>query len=119
MKNNFITKIIGATLAFAMMIGGAVRWFLEKKKNVDEKKKKDMVDNGVLYCSGLIAGEGLVGILLAVCAIIPFGADGQTFADFLAGLISNTPVNSNIGGIVFFVLLILSLLKFTLWRKEK
>ena len=24
MKNNFITKIIGATLAFAMMIGGAV-----------------------------------------------------------------------------------------------
>lgn len=104
-------------LSVPMMIGGAVSWFLEKKKNMDEKKKKNMLENGVLYCSGLIAGEGLVGILLAVFAIIPFGEG--SFADFIGGLISNTPVNSNLGGIVFFILLILTLLKFTLWRKEK
>lgn len=47
-------------LSTPMMIGGLVRLFLEKKKGMDEKAKKDMIDNGVLYCSGLIAGEGLV-----------------------------------------------------------
>ena len=46
-------------LSTPMMIGGLVRLFLEKRKNMDEKAKKDMIDNGVLYCSGLIAGEGL------------------------------------------------------------
>ena len=36
MKNNFITKIIGATLAFAMMIGGAVGINVAKQaKEVD------------------------------------------------------------------------------------
>ena len=44
-------------LSTPMMIGGLVRLFLEKKKGMDEKAKKDMIDNGVLYCSGLIAGE--------------------------------------------------------------
>lgn len=104
-------------LSVPMMVGGAVRWFLEKKKNMDEKKKKAMVDNGVLYCSGLIAGEGLVGILLAVFAIIQVG--DRSFGDLLGSLISSTPINSNIGGIIFFIVLILTLLKFTLWRKEK
>ena len=104
-------------LSVPMMIGGAVRWFLEKKKNMDEKKKKSMVENGVLYCSGLIAGEGLVGILLAVFAIIPAGSG--SFGDVLGGLINSTPINCNLGGIIFFILLILTLLKFTLWRKEK
>ena len=33
-----------------------------------------MVNSALLYTSGLIAGEGILGILLAVFAIIPFGA---------------------------------------------
>ena len=103
-------------LSVPMMIGGAVRWFLERKKNMDGKKKKSIVENGVLYCSGLIAGEGLVGILLAVFALIPAGE--ESFGEFLGGLMNNTPIHSNIGGILFFILLIMTLLKFTLWRKE-
>ena len=103
-------------LSTPMMLGGAVRWIFEKKKNMSEKAKKDMIENGVLYCSGLIAGEGLVGILLAVFAIIPM-ADG-TLGDFLGGLISGTPINSNLGGLIFF-----ALLTSTMWavtkRKEK
>ncbi len=104
-------------LSTPMMIGGLVRLFLEKKKGMDEKAKKDMIDNGVLYCSGLIAGEGLVGILLAVFAIIPMA--GGSLGDFLAGLVSGTPINSNIGGLVFFALLIASLCKVTIGRKKK
>ncbi len=104
-------------LSTPMMIGGLVRLFLEKKKGMDEKAKKDMIDNGVLYCSGLIAGEGLVGILLAVFAIIPLA--GGSLGDFLGGLVSGTPINSNLGGLVFFILLTATLFKVTIGRKKK
>ena len=105
-------------LSTPMMVGGLVRLVIEKRKNKDEKKKKNMVENGVLYCSGLIAGEGLIGILLAVFAIIPM-AGYENFGGFLGGLVSGTPIHSNIGGLVFFALLILTLFKVTLWRKNK
>lgn len=105
-------------LSTPMMIGGLVRLFLEKKKGMDEKAKKDMLDNGVLYCSGLIAGEGLVGILLAVFAIIPManGSLGDAMGDTI---LSRTPLNGNIGGLVFFALLTATLLKITIGRKKK
>lgn len=105
-------------LSTPMMIGGLVRLFLEKKKGMDEKAKKDMLDNGVLYCSGLIAGEGLVGILLAVFAIIPManGSLGEAMGDTI---LSRTPLNGNIGGLVFFALLTATLFKITIGRKKK
>lgn len=105
-------------LSTPMMIGGLVRLFLEKKKGMDEKAKKDMLDNGVLYCSGLIAGEGLVGILLAVFAIIPManGSLGDAMGDTI---LSRTPLNGNIGGLVFFALLTATLFKITIGRKKK
>ena len=43
MKNNFITKIIGATLAFAMMIGGAVGVF-----SAQEAKRTDAASGDTL-----------------------------------------------------------------------
>ena len=89
--------------------GGLVRWFLEKRKKGDEKERKDTVENGVLYSSGLIAGEGLVGIGLAVLALIPKAGHGS-FGDFLGTLVSGTFINSNIGGMVFFALLIAAML---------
>lgn len=51
-------------LSFAIMLGGALR-FLVDKKNAQKESS-----NGILFCSGLIAGEGLVGILLAVITIL-------------------------------------------------
>ena len=102
-------------LSTPMMAGGLVNLFLEKRKNMDEKKKKNMIESGVLYCSGLIAGEGLIGILLAVFALIPFA--GSTLGDFLGTALG---INlGNFGGIIFFILLIATLLKVTIWRKEK
>ena len=52
-------------LSVPMILGGALRWYLEKRKCGSEKEKNDSVQSGVLYSSGLIAGEGIVGILLA------------------------------------------------------
>jgi len=101
-------------LSTPIMIGGLVRWFVEKKKHSSEKEKEDAVQSGILYSSGLIAGEGIVGILLAVFAVIPFA--GGSFADFMN--ISEKINLGNIGGLVFFGLLILTMLKFTIWNKK-
>ena len=49
-----------------IMIGGVVRMFVDRRKNVDDKKKEEQATDGTLYCAGMIAGEGLVGILLAI-----------------------------------------------------
>ncbi len=68
-------------LSTPIMVGGLIRLYYDKKKMDSEADRKQMVENGVLYSSGLIAGEGLVGILLAVFAIIPMGAG--TLGDFL------------------------------------
>lgn len=53
----------------AIMCGGLVRLFIEKRKYASEKNKTEAVQSGILYTSGLIAGEGIVGIILAVLAI--------------------------------------------------
>ena len=53
----------------SIMIGGAVRWFMDSRKNVDAKLKEEQTTRGTLFCAGMIAGEGLVGILLAVFAV--------------------------------------------------
>ena len=47
-----------------IMIGGVVRMVMDGRKNVDEKTKEQQSTDGTLYCAGMIAGEGLVGILL-------------------------------------------------------
>lgn len=110
-------------LSTPMMVGGIVKWFIEKKKGLDEKKKKEISENGVLYCSGLIAGEGLVGILLAILAIIPV-SEKEAVGDVLGGFLPNllpALADSNIGniiGLVAFALLTFSLWKFC-FRKNK
>lgn len=91
-----------------IMIGGVVRLLMDSRKNVDEKMKERQATDGTLYCAGMIAGEGLVGIILAILTVFGFSMD-------LSGKISL----GNIGGVVLMVLMILSLLKFSLWRKQK
>lgn len=67
----------------------------------------------------MIAGEGLLGVLLAICAIIPMTVDGaaSTFAAFLD--ISDRFTLGSIGSLCFFALLILALLRSTAWKKDK
>ncbi len=95
-----------------IMVGGLIRLFFDKMKK-DEEKKKGIVNNGILFCSGMIAGEGLIGILLAILAVFNVGS----LLD-LSGLLNLPGWASNIGSILVFGLIILSLLKFTLWNKK-
>lgn len=104
-------------LSAPMIVGGLIRLYFDKKKGESEEEKKRKVENGVLYSSGLIAGEGLVGILLAVCAVIPF--KGETFADaFNLSAIFGFSLG-NIGGLVFFALLAVTLILFIRGKKKK
>ena len=108
-------------LSTPMMVGGVVKWFVDKKSST-EKEKKDTDANGVLYSSGLIAGEGLVGIFLAFLAIIPVGKSnvGEIVGGFLPEMIPAL-ADANVGnivGLVAFALLTFSLWKFC-FRKSK
>ncbi|SCH90870.1 oligopeptide transporter%2C OPT family [uncultured Blautia sp.] len=91
-----------------IMIGGVVRGLLDRRKGVDEKTKTAQSTDGTLYCAGMIAGEGLVGILLAVFAVFSISLDMSGIVNF-----------GNIGGVVLMIIMILSLLKFSIWRKKK
>ena len=91
-----------------IMIGGIVRGLLDSRKGVDEKTKTAQATDGTLYCAGMIAGEGLVGILLAIFAVVGISLD-------MSGVVSL----GNIGGVVLMIIMILSLLKFSIWRKKK
>lgn len=100
-------------LSACIMIGGIIRFIIEKTtKNND--KKKSIVNDGTLFCSGMIAGEGLVGILLAFLAIIKVNS-----AIDLSAKYNISPILSNIGGLIVLTVIILSILKISLWRKRK
>ena len=63
------------SLSAGIMCGGVIRWFVEKRTKKNEKFNKDAVERGTLYTPGLIAGEGLMGILLAVFAVLHWDID--------------------------------------------
>ncbi len=96
-----------------IMVGGLVRLVFDKMKRAEEEKKQ-IVSDGILFCSGMIAGEGLVGILLAFFAVL-----GLDQLINLSQYIKLPAVVSNIGSLVVFALVVLSLLKFSVWKKRK
>ncbi|MBR4079092.1 MAG: oligopeptide transporter, OPT family, partial [Christensenellaceae bacterium] len=56
-----------------IMVGGLVRLFFDRMKKREEAEKNRIVNDGILFCSGMIAGEGLVGIILALLAVFGVG----------------------------------------------
>ncbi|WP_331680884.1 OPT family oligopeptide transporter [Terrisporobacter sp.] len=102
-------------LSAGIMVGGLVRLFTENRKKSSEAEKKAQVDRGILYTSGLIAGEGLVGVLLAIFALINVG--GNSLADIIN--LSEKVNFGQIGALVFFAVLVYTLLKYTIFYKEK
>lgn len=96
-----------------IMVGGLIRLAVDKMKK-DEEEKKRITSDGILFCSGMIAGEGLVGILLALLAVFGFNKviDISGFLNLPDGV-------AKAAALVVFGLIILSLLKFSVWKKKK
>jgi len=94
-------------LSAPIMVGGMIRGMLDRRLsragNEDVKIKK-RIESGILYSSGLIAGEGLIGILLAVFAVLNLDVD--------AGINLG-----QLGGLIFFALLVLTLIRHSVMKK--
>lgn len=64
---------VGIYLPLATMtpvfVGGVIRHFVEKTVRTDEEKA-DRKERGILFGSGLIAGEGIIGVLVAGYAFV-------------------------------------------------
>ncbi|WP_027631851.1 OPT family oligopeptide transporter [Clostridium hydrogeniformans] len=96
-------------LSTPIMVGGLIKGCIDKfVKNEDEKTLAN--ESGVLYASGLIAGEGLMGVILAGLT-----AGGIEFA------FKNPPLGQ-LGSLICFILLTVSfviILKKSMKRAEK
>ena len=96
-------------LSVPVFIGGLIRNFFDKKG----EDGKAITEKGILYTSGLIAGEGLIGVLLAIFALIRL-SNGKTLLKTInMGNVLGMP-----GSVVFFVLLLASIVFFTRNKKK-
>lgn len=102
-------------LSTTIMIGGVIRWIVEKKKYANAEDKDRVRNNGVLCCSGMIAGEGLIGVLLAVFAIVKVG--DVTLADKIAMFGNN--VDLGIAGSITMLILIIAIVFMFIFGKRK
>lgn len=96
------------SLNACIMVGGIIRFVFDKLKS---KNKDAIVNDGILFGSGMIAGEGLVGIALAILAV-----SGLTDVIDLSGKVPAAIYEY--GGLALFAIIILTFLKFTLWKKR-
>lgn len=94
-----------------IMVGGVIRWFFDRIK--DEKRKAQTVSDGILFCSGMIAGEGFIGIVLAIVAAMGLGEwfDVSKKLDLPSWA-------SSVNAALLFAVIIFSLLSFTVFRKR-
>ena len=81
-------------LSSTIMMGGLVRWITDRIS--DEKDNESGAGGGILFCSGMIAGEGIVGILLAILAVL-----GLTDKMNLSSVVNG----GTIGGLVLLIVL--------------
>ncbi len=85
-------------LSSAIMVGGVIRHVVDMKNG----EANDESGKGILFCSGLIAGEGLVGVILAILTAVGV-ADLMDFSGVFGG---STVVPTALAIIVFVATII-------------
>ncbi len=93
-------------LSSAIMVGGLIRFFADKKN----KSASENAGKGILFCSGLIAGEGLLGVILAILAVL-----GITDKMDISGVVNT----GSWGAIILFVILIIAVYKVAVGNKNE
>ena len=93
-------------LSTPIMVGGLIKLWVEKRKFKSEERRDEVINDGILFSSGMIAGEGLVGIILAVFAVFGINMD-------MGGILGNW------GGLAFFAVLVAVMIKFMFGGKKK
>lgn len=85
-------------LTAPIMLGGVLRRLMDKKNKTQSSESS----KGVLFCSGLIAGEGLMGVLLAILTV-------AGIADKI-GLGANIPAGVRLAGSVVLLVVLVTLI---------
>lgn len=98
-------------LSTPIMVGGLIKLLVTKRKKASAEEIKEADSKAILYSSGMIAGEGLVGILLAVLAVVGVGSkiDLSQYGISLG----------QVGSVIFFALLCGSLIFVALKKSKK
>lgn len=95
-------------LTAPIMIGGVLRKIMDKKNNSSSSESS----KGVLFSSGLIAGEGLLGVLLAILTVAGV-ADKIAFGAAIPNVVRV------ICSVVVFALLLVLMVKYALPGKNE
>ena len=104
-------------LSTPIMVGGLIKWAVERKKYADDKERKQCVEKGTLYSAGMIAGEGIVGILLALVAVFNLNINLSDIYGGDANFVGSLSSLGNWVGLVVFALLVSTI--FFVCRKKK
>ncbi len=92
-------------LSTPIMIGGLIRHFVDSRK-CEKEEKDSFVESGILYASGLIAGEGITGILIAIAVVLGFKAsDGTILSPWFS--------------VSAFIILVISLYYFSVKKRKR
>ena len=87
-------------LSAAILTGALVREVVEMKFKKNKTEQKGRIEKGILLSSGLVAGDALIGILLAV--FITLGKDLSSFGAKFGAITTN----STVGFVIFAALAI-------------
>lgn len=98
-------------LSSTIMVGGLVRLVIDKKKaKAGMAEENADSGSGILFCSGMIAGEGLVGILLAIFAVIGIDSAINISGVFNTGIV---------GGVILFIIMVALVAKVAMGKGKK
>ena len=105
-------------LSTPLMCGGLLKLYLEKKEHKSAEEKEQQITSGILYSSGLIAGEGLLGILLAIFAVIKI--KGKSIGEMIdiSESLNLSPQAGNLIGLVFFAALLVTIYLFAIKKHD-
>ena len=84
-------------LSSTIMLGGLVRLVIDQKNKKSGQKENADSSDGILFCSGMIAGEGLVGILLAIFAVAGIDSAIDLSGSFTTG---------QVGGVIAIIIMV-------------
>ncbi|MFA5162341.1 MAG: OPT/YSL family transporter [Elusimicrobiales bacterium] len=93
-----------------ILVGGAVAWFVSKKHSSDAPIGED--DPGSLYCSGLIAGDALMGI--AIAGITVLGLDRAVRLRTASASLFEDALST-----ALYALIVIAIYRFAISRKPK
>jgi putative OPT family oligopeptide transporter len=82
----------------AILVGGIIRTIVERKFKNNEEQSKAQIEKGILLASGIVAGDALMGIVVAVFAALAL--DIAVGASLLPGIAAE-PLTATIAFLLF------------------